>query len=299
MTMPATRQKRQDLLAFIEQELAPYAEVQAVIGVGSIATGLARSDSDIDAVLFLDPFDPYIVPAEFIWLSSDRTFHSIFSQEPGVQETGIQFDFARYDLAQWRDPDYEWPEAVRGGLRDGWVAFDRSGHITDLIAERSAYREEVRLVRLDNALVELDLCLKWDEPQMLWDKLGPATALDRLHAAYDALVAALFAYNRRWRPYRNREMTHLLKLAWLPEQFEERVLVALNAPSLDYAGYVQHFRVLHALFDELVTQLIADGDYPEDAVSRAFIRTHDEPGRAWNMDEWTRKHEKRDARKDM
>jgi hypothetical protein len=264
--------------------------VQAVIGVGSIATGLARSDSDIDAVLFLDPFDPYITPAEFIWMSSDKTFHSIFSRESGVQENGIQFDFARYDLVQWSDATYEWPEAVRAGLREGWIAFDRSGHITDLISERIAYAEEIRQDRLDEALVELDLCLKWENPQILWDNLGSLTALDRLQATYDALVAALFAYNRRWRPYRNREMTHLLTLTWLPERFEERLLVALNAPTLDFEGYAQRFQALHTLFDDLLTQLVSDGDYPEDAISHAFIRTHDEPGRAWNMDEWNRRH---------
>jgi hypothetical protein len=27
----------------------------------------------------------------------------------------------------------------------------------------------------------------------------------------------------------------------------------------------------------------------------AFIRSHDEPGRAWNMDEWNRKHAERRA----
>jgi hypothetical protein len=289
MITPATQQKRQDLLTFIEQELAPYAAVQAVIGVGSIATGLARPDSDIDAVIFLDPIDPYIVPAEFIWRPSDRTFHSIFSREPGVQEAGMQFDFARYDLRQWADPGYEWPEAVRGGLSEGWIAFDR-GRIADLIAERTAYREEIRIARLDEALVELDLCLKWDEPQALWAHLGPATALDRLQAAYEALVSALFAYNRHWRPYRVREMSHLLKLAWLPQHFEQHILVALNAPSLDYNGYLQRFEALQILFDAVLAQLVAGGDYEEDAVSQAFIRTHEEPGRAWNMDAWNRVH---------
>jgi hypothetical protein len=280
-------------LTFIERELAPHRAVQAVIGVGSIATGLARPDSDIDAVLFLDPFDPYLVPAEFIWLPSDRSFYSIFSDAPGVQATGIQLDFSRYDLAQWADPGYAWPEAVRCGLHEGWIAFDRSGQIAGLIAERTAYPDAIRLGRLDAALVELDGYLKWDDPEVLWQSLGSARALDRLQAAYDALVAALFAYNRRWRPYRSREMVHLLRLAWLPEQCEARILAALNAPSLDRVGYVHRFQALQALFADLLAQLVSDGTYADDAVSQAFIRTHDEPGRAWNMDEWVRQHQKR------
>ncbi len=61
---------------FIEIELAREPAVQAVIGIGSIASGLARADSDIDAVVFLDPFDAYIIPAEFVWHPSDRSFCS-------------------------------------------------------------------------------------------------------------------------------------------------------------------------------------------------------------------------------
>jgi len=37
-------------------------------------------------------------------------------------------------------------------------------------------------------------------------------------------------------------------------------------------------------------RLRADGEYGEDPVAEAFIRGHDEPGRAWNMEEWNRRH---------
>ena len=65
-------------MAFIERELVPEPAVQAVIGIGSIASGLARPDSDIDTIIFLDPFDWYILPAEFKWRPADGSFHSIF-----------------------------------------------------------------------------------------------------------------------------------------------------------------------------------------------------------------------------
>ncbi|KPV42324.1 hypothetical protein AN477_18695 [Alicyclobacillus ferrooxydans] len=35
------------------------------------------------------------------------------------------------------------------------------------------------------------------------------------------------------------------------------------------------------------------GTYGKDPVSEAFIRSHDEPGRAWNMQEWMRRHRDR------
>lgn len=286
----ATQQKRQELSAFIEAELAPYSAVQGVVGVGSIASGLARPGSDIDAVVFFDPYDAYIVPAESIWLPSSRTFHSIFSRAPGVQETGIQLDLARYDLAQWSDPDFAWPEPVCSGLRAGWMAYDRGGQIAELIQARTAYDESGRLARLDDAIVVLDLCLEGVDPQATWEHLGAATAFDRMHAAYDALVAALFAYNRRWRPYRSREMSQLLRLPWLPAQFETRVLPALNAPSLAYAGYAQRFQALQELFNDLQVRLSGDSHYGDDPIGRAFIRSHEEPGRAWNMAQWNQVH---------
>jgi hypothetical protein len=80
MTTPATMQKRRELAHFIETALAPESAVQGVIGIGSIASGLARPDSDIDALVFLEPFDLY----EFKWRPADGTFHSSFSAGPGL-----------------------------------------------------------------------------------------------------------------------------------------------------------------------------------------------------------------------
>ena len=225
MTTPATIQKRQELMNFIELELLPEPAVQAVIGIGSIANGLARPDSDIDAVVFLDPLDAYIIPAEFVWCPSDNSFHSIFSNAPGVEE-GFQFDFQRFDFSQWADPSFEWPEGRRSELQEGWLAFDRSGQTADLIAVRTTYTDAMRISRLDEAVTFLDQHLAADKPQARWDSLGCLTAHDRLQAAYEYLVQALFAYNCRWRPWRNREMSFLLALPWLPEDFENRALSA-------------------------------------------------------------------------
>ena len=120
LTTSATIQKQQDLMVFIERKLVPDPAVQAVIGIGSIASGLARSDSDIDAIIFLDPFDWYIIPAEFKWCPDDDSFRSIFSQSSG-SEKWVQFDFTRFDLTQWANSSFEWPEERCAELHEGWL----------------------------------------------------------------------------------------------------------------------------------------------------------------------------------
>jgi len=289
MISATTVRKRQQLMAFIERVLAPEPAVQAVVVTGSVASGLARPDSDIDAVVFLNPFDWYIVPAESYWYPSDGSFHSIFSEER-VGEECIQLDLTRFDLAHWGGPSHDWPEERCAELCEGWIAFDRSGEVAQLVALRTAYTDVVRRAKLDEAIVWLDQHLSGDGPQRRWDTVGPLIAHDYLQGAYDYLVQALFAYNRRWRPWRNREMPSLLALSWLPRGFADQVLSALNAPSPDHAGYLARANALRGLFEALISQIVADGVYGEDAVSEAFIRSHDEPGRAWNMGEWNRKH---------
>jgi hypothetical protein len=273
--------------------LEPSHAVQAVIAVGSIASGLARPGSDIDAVLFLDPFDPYIVPAEFLWDPRDGTFHSIFTRDERIQREGIQFDFTRFDLRAWADPAFEWPEAHRAELAEGWMAFDRAGAVSRLLQQRTGYPDDVRLSRLDEAITWLDQHLSGRGPEARWQELGPTVAHDRLHAAYGYLVQVLFAYNNRWRPWRNREMASLLALPWLPREFDARILTALNAPGHGQRAYQVRVRALRTLFAEVVARLVADGVYTEDAIGDAFVRRHEEPGRAWNMEEWNREHSAR------
>lgn len=291
MITSATVQKRQDLLHFIERELESVPAVQGVIGIGSIASGLARPDSDIDAIIFLEPFDWHIVPAEFKWCPADGTFHSIFSQKP-TQAQCLEFDFARLDLAEWAASTYHWPEGRCAEMRDGWLAYDRSGRVSALIQARTAYADDIRMEKLDEALTWLDQLLMDDRPQRSWQSLGPVIAHDRLQAAYDYLSQALFAYNMRWRPWRNREMSSLLALPWLPNIFADQIIEFMNPGASNYDGYLSRVQVMRSCFQAILDRVIEDGVYSVDAISEAFIRSHDEPGRAWNMDEWNRQHQK-------
>lgn len=290
MATPVTLQKRQDFSSFIAEVLSPHPAVQGIVGIGSIASGHARPDSDIDAVIFLEPYDLYVVPAESFWYRPDGTFHSIFNVPAERQPAGLFLDMQRLALNEWSNPAFAWPEGRRAELADGLLAYDRTGAIERLLAERTAYPEDLRIERLDEAVTWLDQHLGDDGPEVRWQSLAPAHAHDRLQAAYTYLVQALFAYNRRWQPWRNREMSYLLRLPWLPANFAERVLPALNAPSLDRAGYNARVTILRDLFAELLTQLLATGVYTEDPVSESFIRRHPGPGWAWNMNAWNTHH---------
>jgi len=293
VAISATLHKRHEFSSFIEEVLIPHPAVQGIVAIGSIATGHARPESDVDAVLFLDPFDPYVVPEESFWRRSDGSFHSIFSVRADQETEGLFLDIQRYDLRQWADPGFIWPEGRRAELAVGWIVFDRGGAIARLIAERTAYPDDLRHARLDEAIVRIDHLLGEDKPERVWESLGPAIAHDRLNAAYEYLAQALFAYNRRWRPWRNREMSYLLQLPWLPTHFAARVLPATNAPSLDRAGYDARVEVLRGLFNDFLTLLLAEEVYTEKPISEAFIRLHPGPGRSWDMDEWNVEYRKR------
>jgi len=292
---PETLRKREQFQEFVAQVLEPESAVKAVIGIGSIAAGHMRADSDIDAIIFLEPLDFYIVPAETIWRPSDHSFHTILEDDPELLAEGITLDFLRLNWQQWSDPEFEWPEGIRAELSRGWTVFARDPDILSHIAQRTAYPDALRLERLDEAITRLDQHLNPAQLDRVWNTLGPVMAHDRLEASYHYLVQALFAFNRQWRPWRSREMGMLLNLPWLPEAFEERVLVAANAPSLNREGYEARAQTLSAMFRELQVQLTEAGDYSNAPIDQAFIRSHDEPGRAWNMDEWLKFHTARRA----
>lgn len=282
---PATEEKRAQLQRYIEQVLAKETAVKGVVGIGSIATGHCHAGSDIDLVLFLEPFDLYIAPAEAYWHPDTDTYHSIFD-ESQAEKGSIPLDVARLSLREWSKSDFEWPEGRKAELAAGWIAYDPAGETAKLIAERTIYPDELRLKRLDEAIVWLDQHLAEGKPEKVWHELSAAVAHDRLEAAYNYMVEVLFAYNRRWRIWRNRELQTLLQLAWLPADFNGRVLHAANAPSLDYDGYMIRVATLRTLFQEILDQLIANGDYSYAPIDQAFLRLNDEPGRAWNIEDW-------------
>ena len=279
-----TQQKRRELSKFIHQIVEPDLAIQGIIVIGSVAKGIARSDSDIDAVVFLDPYDLYAVPAESKWESETGIFQGISRHAPNA----LQLDFKRVSLVEWSKPDFTWSDTLCAELSEGWLAYDRHNEIGPLVSQRTKYTDENRQERLDGGLIMLDWLIKPSTADRTWETLGPTVAHSRLHSAFDYLVQALFAYNRRWRTLPSRELTDLLALDWLPEEFEENLLQAANALSADFEGYQQRLAVLNRFFNGLILRCQQDGLYGADPISEAFIRQNSEPGRDWNMDEWNR-----------
>src|SRR5262245_45502827 len=164
----ATQRKRTELSRFIQREVIRETSVQGVVVIGSVAKGIARADSDIDAVVFLDPFDLYAVPAEFKWQPEEGTCHGIFSDV----KYSIQLDFNRLDLQEWSKPTHAWPETLCAELGNGWLAFDRHDQIRKLIAERTWFSDEIRQERLDDVIVCLDWLLNASSSERTWETLG-------------------------------------------------------------------------------------------------------------------------------
>ena len=63
----STDKKRKDLIYLVERLLEPHQKVEGVVAVGSVASGHARIESDIDVIVFMRPLNRYIIPAESIW----------------------------------------------------------------------------------------------------------------------------------------------------------------------------------------------------------------------------------------
>lgn len=287
-----TQSKRAQMRDYIDREVISEQAVKAIVVIGSVAMGTAHAGSDIDAVVFMDPLDQYAVPAEFQWRSADGSYHGIFVDIPDA----IQFDFKRLDWGLVSRADFQWSETLLAELVTGWLVFDRNGTIGPEITRCIAYDDAQRLTRLDEALIGLDQLLGNQRVTHTWSRLGAAVAHDRLNCAYGLLVQALFATNRRWRPWRSRELTHLLELPWLPAVVHQNPLAIVAAMSLDHDGYLQRANVLSAAVDQLVDHLRAEGIYAVDPVGEAFLRRNDEPGRDWNIETWAVTHQSRARR---
>lgn len=70
-------------------------------------------------------------------------------------------------------------------------------------------------------------------------------------------MQALFAYNRTQQIGRERELTALQQLAWLPKAFNAQVLTVLNTLFYDHAGYTVRVETLRSLWHELLKSPLA------------------------------------------
>jgi hypothetical protein len=292
----ATESKRRDLLLVVQRLLAPEACVKGVLAVGSVATGHARPDSDIDVIVFMDPVDHHVVPTEAIWCPWDGSFHSIFVKDDRIRKDGIQLDVMVRSLQKWQAVDFEWPDEDKAGLAQAWIAYDPEGRIRALIDSRTAYSDAIRQRRLDAAVVDFDEALKGDL-YGLYERIGPVRAFGRLSNAFDAFVELLFAYNRRWRFLKKRELEYIETLPWVPDNFPTRLLSTMSARVADpEAAFRERAEAIRSLYAEVLVRLKREGVYRNEPVREAFMRLFDDPGRSWNLDEWGAKHRTRGKR---
>ena len=288
---PATETKRRQLTQAIETLLAPHDCILGVVAVGSVATNTAREDSDIDALVFMSPLDRYIVPAESLWRPSDNTFHSIFD-ETVANAGAIPLDLVLVDFARCQNDEEFWSDEQKAGLAEGWIAYDPSGEVARTVSARTRYDDAVRISKIDIAVTSIDQILAEGTPERVWHHLGPLRAFDRLLAAYGSTIDLIFALNRRWRFWPERQMTYLLSLPRLPADCEKRLERAITG-ARSLAGYQERVQTLRGLFRDVLDDLCDEGFYQGNPISEAFIRSHDQPGRSWNIAEWNEKRRHR------
>ena len=270
-----TEKKREQL-----EQLRNWLFVKDTAVIGAVATNLTEASDTLEVAIFLHPLDYHIVPAEGVWLPEENWFDSAYSSKQG-----IRLAFRRLDWHTWLNPSFDWPETDKGLLSNGWLFHDPQDKVAPLIKRKSYYSDQLRFARLDEALVRLDALLMMSGTAD-WEKHGPAIAHDRLQAAYRYLVDGLFALHRRWQVPREKEMQHLLALPWLPPQFEARILELQTAVSPSKDAYEERFHTLKLLFQDFTAYLVDSGDYMTMPVDQALLRTTDEPGRPWNMEDW-------------
>ncbi|HEY9289985.1 MAG TPA: hypothetical protein VIP98_01780, partial [Microlunatus sp.] len=200
------------------------------------------------------------------------------------------------DLSTWQSSGFDWPEPRRAELADGWIAYDPGGEIEQLITARTGMSDAQQLAILDETIGLAGWVIPDGDAQSHWNKLGDIEAFDRLQAGYQELTRALFTYHRKWRPWRSRELRGLQNLDWLPAGYRSDPAALIAPDGHDFPAYRRRAAALRDALNELMARLQATGIYGNDPDSESFLRLHDEPGRAWNMDAWNAEHSLRLSR---
>lgn len=287
---PATRAKRTALQTFIDRHVVGRDEVKAIVVYGSVANGAAVADSDVDAIVFMDPLDHYLLPAEAIWNPQDDSFRSIFGSALGHDE--LQLDLMRVDWRAWADPGFHCPDDVRARLSVVWVAFERDGYDAASIIRRvTTMTDDQQQALLDEGLLAIDGLP--EDAEDAWNR-DPVEALDALNAHWEALLRCVYAINRTWFPYRARALRNVPSLTW-DGGLSGDLLRTCAGGALDHTGYRTRWNALAEVTQRILEHVSSDPRYGDDPIFAAFLRQHDEPGRAWNMAEWNERHSSRQA----
>ncbi len=270
---------------FVVRKLNVWPEFEAALIVGSVAHGEARTDSDVDCVLVFDKLDEAIVPAEFVWKPDTDSFHTIFEVEAS-DVGGIQIDAKRVALDDFRS--HEWSESFKHELAHALVLYDRRQSVAEILKERLAYPESLRLSRIGDHLGWAAYYL--EEWRLLgWiDRGGIESAHDQLTAAFEELIQLLHAYNREWLPWRYRWMVSAHQLAWLPKDYQQSVAGITSRVSANKASVFERRRAIASLLDDTLVRLQSEGHLA--GSDEAFVAAHPGLGYAHNFDDWREAH---------
>lgn len=270
---------------FVQRKLDVWPEFIASLVVGSVAHGEARADSDVDCVLVFDKLDEAIVPAEFVWVPATDAYHTIFEVDAS-EVGGIQIDATRVGLDTFRSQ--EWPEGFKHDLAHAVVVFDRHQTVAEILQERAAYPESLRMARIQDHLGWAAYSL--EEWRLLsWlDRGGIGGAHDQLTAAFEALIQLLHAYNREWLPWRYRWMVSTHRLAWLPDDFNRRAEAMTSRVEATTESVLRRRSEISSLLDDTRERLQSEGLIA--GPDEAFVAAHPGLGYAHNFDAWREAH---------
>jgi hypothetical protein len=271
---------------FVHRKLEVWPEFVAALIVGSVAHVEARSDSDVDCVLVFDTLNEAIVPAEFVWVPASDTYHTIFEVDAS-EVGGIQIDAKRMSLDDLRHQ--EWPEGFKHELAHALLLSDRRQSVSNILAERLAYPEPLRLIRIQTRLSWIAYYLeKWRLLRWL-ERGGIGDTHDQLTAAFEELIQLLHAYNSEWLPWRSRWMASARRLSWLPQDFSQRSIEITSRIDATKESVLRRRGEINVMLDETLDQLQSEGIIANS--DEAFIAAHPGLGYAYNFDEWRQAHE--------
>ncbi len=273
-------------MQLLDRHLAPVRSFVGAVLIGSRIHDEHRPGSDVDCVLIFEEVDDRVIPGEFVWTPDDDAFHSIF-EVAATEVGGLQVDAIGRRLSWAEFSEGPWPEGLTHDLALSRVVFERGRDVSGLIARRTLYGDDIQLERLGDAMAWLDYHLEAWRLELWVQRGGLIGAHDQLDAAFEQLVSALHAYNRRWMPWRYRRLVSALKLPWLPADFAEHVESLRTDPTS--ASLEARAEILRRLQSELMSKL--DDEGLGDDVRKRWSLPFRGLGFASSMDAWQQAHD--------
>lgn len=211
------REKHKILLNKLKEALENDSRYIALIILGSLATGKAREDSDVDLCLIASD-------EEFKNVSARKDYY--FGNSGPFEDEEIEIDGKVVNMQYLIDATKNGNEPVRESFRDAFTLFDHSGKVTDILKEILVYPEEERLPKLKK-FYSLFECNQYYATQALKlnnDYLRIRCITETVYYA----VRLVLSYNRIYFPCHKSMFDALDKAENLPDGFIEKSKELLN-----------------------------------------------------------------------